>query len=96
MPCFLSSGCSNGSGVYQPGGHFNLGPDGLPQQNGTMTARFTCNIPLSAVTETSPGSGVWNLDHQVRPSMYGHGLFGDYTEVHTTDVRHARQRPRAC
>ena len=87
VPCFLSSGCSNGSGVYQPGGRFNLGPDGLPQQNGTMTARFTCNIPLSAVTETSPNSGVWNLDHQVRPSMYGHGLFGDYTEVHTTDVR---------
>jgi hypothetical protein len=57
VPCFLSSGCSNGSGVYQPGGHFNLGPNGLPQQNGTMTARFTCNIPLSAVTETSPGSG---------------------------------------
>jgi hypothetical protein len=87
VPCFLSSGCSNGSGVYQPGGHFNLDSNGNPQQNGTMTARFTCNIPLSAVTETSPGSGVWNLDQQVRPSMYGHGLFGDYTEVHTTDVR---------
>ena len=87
VPCFLSSGCSNGSGVYQPGGHFNLDSNGVPQQNGTMTARFTCNIPLSAVTETSPGSGVWNLDHAVRPSMYGHGLFGDYTEVHTTDVR---------
>lgn len=87
VPCFLSTGCSNGSGVYQPGGHFNLDSNGVPQQNGTMTARFTCNIPLSAVTETSPGSGVWNVDHQVRPSMYGHGLFGDYTEVHTTDVR---------
>src|SRR5262249_11865152 len=81
VPCFLNSpGCA-------PGGQFNLGTDGLPQQNGTMTARFTCNIPLSAVTETSPGSGVWNVDHQVRPSMYGHGLFGDYTEVHTTNVR---------
>jgi hypothetical protein len=87
VPCFLSSGCSNGSGVYQPGGVFDLGPNGLPQQHGTMTARFTCNIPKSAVTETSPGSGVWNLDHVVRPSMYGHGLFGDYTEVHTTNVR---------
>lgn len=52
-----------------------------------MTARFTCNIPRSAVAETSPGSGVWSLDHAVRPSMYGHGLFGDYTEVHTTNVR---------
>jgi hypothetical protein len=83
VPCFLSTpGCT-------PGGQFNLGPDGLPQQtpSNMQTARFTCNIPLSAVTETSPGSGVWNLDHQVRPSMYGHGLFGDYTEVHTTNVR---------
>jgi hypothetical protein len=83
VPCFLSTpGCT-------PGGQFNLGPDGLPQQTpgNTMTARFTCNIPLSTVRETSPGSGVWTLDHPVRPSMYGHGLFGDYTEVHTTNVR---------
>jgi hypothetical protein len=85
VPCFLSSGCSQPSGDYQPGGQFNLGADGLPQQNGTMTARFTCNIPRSAVTETSPG--VFDVDHQVRPSMYGHGLFGDYTEVHTANVR---------
>jgi hypothetical protein len=85
VPCFLSSGCSNLSGDYQPGGTFDLGSDGLPQQHGTMTARFTCNIPRSAVTETSPG--VFDVDHQVRPSMYGHGLFGDYTEVHTTNVR---------
>jgi hypothetical protein len=87
VPCFLSSGCSDSGGEYQPGGQFDLGSDGLPQANGTMTARFTCNVPKSAVTETSPGSGVWNLDHPVRPSMYGHGLFGDYTEVHTTNVR---------
>ncbi len=82
VPCFLNSpGCA-------PGGQFNIGSNGLPQgPNGTMTARFTCNIPLSAVDETSPGSGVWTLNHAVRPSMYGHGLFGDYTEVHTTDVR---------
>jgi hypothetical protein len=85
VPCFLSSGCSQPNGDYKPGGQFNLSPDGLPQQNGTMTARFTCNIPRSAVTETSPG--VFDVDHQVRPSMYGHGLFGDYTEVHTANVR---------
>ncbi len=79
VPCFLNSpNCA-------PGGQFNLGSDGLPQANGTMTARFTCNIPRSAVTETSPG--VFDVDHQVRPSMYGHGLFGDYTEVHTANVR---------
>jgi hypothetical protein len=83
VPCFLNSpGCA-------PGGQFDLGSDGLPRQTpgNFQTARFTCNIPKSAVTETSPGSGVWNLDHAVRPSMYGHGLFGDYTEVHTTNVR---------
>ena len=83
VPCFLSTPrCT-------PGGQFNLGSDGLPVRTpgNFQTARFTCNIPLSAVTETSPGSGVWNVDEQVRPSMYGHGLFGDYTEVHTTNVR---------
>jgi hypothetical protein len=79
VPCFLDSpGCA-------PGGKFDLGSDGLPQPNGTMNARFTCNIPRSAVTDT--GGGVFDVDHQVRPSMYGHGLFGDYTEVHTTNVR---------
>jgi hypothetical protein len=85
VPCFLSSGCSNPGGEYQPGGQFDLGSDGLPQANGTMTARFTCNIPRSAVTDT--GGGVFDVDHQVRPSMYGHGLFGDFTEVHTANVR---------
>jgi hypothetical protein len=85
VPCFMSSGCSDGSGTYVPGGHFNLGPDGLPQQNGTMTARFTCNVPRSAVADD--GVGGFQVDHTVRPSMYGHGLFGDYTEVHTADVR---------
>jgi hypothetical protein len=85
VPCFLSSGCSDSGGAYVPGGHFDLNSDGVPVQHGTMTARFTCNIPRSAVTETSPG--VFDVDHQVRPSMYGHGLFGDYTEVHTANVR---------
>ena len=81
VPCFLDSpGCA-------PGGKFTLGPDGLPVQTdgNFQTARFTCNIPRSAVTESSPG--VFDVDHPVRPSMYGHGLFGDYTEVHTTNVR---------
>jgi hypothetical protein len=81
VPCFLDSpDCV-------PGGKFTLGADGLPVRTpgNFQTARFTCNIPRSAVTETSPG--VFDVDHQVRPSMYGHGLFGDYTEVHTTNVR---------
>ena len=81
VPCFLDTpDCV-------PGGKFSLGPDGLPVRTpgNFQTARFTCNIPRSAVTETSPG--VFDVDHPVRPSMYGHGLFGDYTEVHTTNVR---------
>jgi hypothetical protein len=87
VPCFLSSGCNNSTPThdYVPGGTFDMGPDGLPRQHGTMTARFTCNIPRSAVTDT--GGGVFDVDQPVRPSMYGHGLFGDYTEVHTTNVR---------
>lgn len=51
----------------------------------TFTANFTCNIPQSAVTEGSPGS--YTVTDPVRSSMYGHGLFGDAGEVHTTDVR---------
>ena len=81
VPCYLDQpGCP-------PGSNYKLGPDGLPQRmpGNTIEARFTCNIPRSAVTETSPG--VFDVDHTVRPSMYGHGLFGDYTEVHTRNVR---------
>ena len=81
VPCYLDQpGCP-------PGSKYDLGPNGLPQRTpgNTMQARFTCNIPRSAVVETSPG--VFDVDHTVRPSMYGHGLFGDYTEVHTRNVR---------
>src|SRR5262249_35706812 len=82
VPCFLAA-----PGCDFPGGQFSLGSDGLPQRHGKMTARFDCNVPLSAVDETSPGSGVFTLNHAVRPSMDRHGLFGDYTEVNTKDVR---------
>jgi hypothetical protein len=57
------------TGDGSPGNTFNEGPDGLPRQNGTLTAPFDCIIPTSALT--TPG----------RPSLYGHGLFGDETEV---------------
>jgi hypothetical protein len=83
VPCYIHPDCEAASA-----GRFSLGPNGLPKRTGGVyNARFTCNIPLSAVNESAPGSGVWTVDHKVRPSMYGHGLFGDYTEVHTTDVR---------
>src|SRR5262245_51354370 len=83
VPCFLDTdGCD-------PGSRFTIGPDGLPVRTpgNMMTARFTCNIPKSLVHETTPGNGDWVVDKTARTSMYGHGLFGDYTEVHTGDVR---------
>jgi hypothetical protein len=83
VPCYLNQvGCPSGS-------RFNLGADGLPhQQPGNFyTANFTCNIPRSAVREQTPGAGDWKVVRQDRTSMYGHGLFGDAGEVHTTNVR---------
>ena len=65
------------------------GTDGLPTQasgaGSVYHARFTCNIPQSAVTRTGPAN--YQVAQTDRPSMYGHGLFGDYTEVHTQNVR---------
>ncbi len=81
VPCYLDQpGCPSGS-------RFDLGPDGMPQRipGNTITARFTCNIPRSAVQDD--GSGGFEVAHKVRPSLYGHGLFGDYTEVHSQNVR---------
>jgi len=83
VPCYLDQpGCP-------PGSKFNLGPDGMPRQTpgNTYTANFTCNIPKSAVHEQTPGAGDWEVTHQDRTSMYGHGLFGDAGEVHTKNVR---------
>ncbi len=81
VPCYLDQpGCP-------PGARYHLGSDGLPQRipQNTMQARFTCNIPRSAVTDGGGGTPV--VAEPARPSMYGHGLFGDYTEVHTGNVR---------
>jgi hypothetical protein len=83
VPCYLDEpGCPSGS-------RYNLGPNGLPQQmpGNAYTANFTCNIPRSAVHQTSPGSGEFEVVRQDRTSMYGHGLFGDAGEVHTQNVR---------
>ncbi len=53
-----------------PGGRFVLGPDGLPRrQPGTFTAQFVCNLPAAAAATPA------------RMALYGHGLFGDLTEV---------------
>jgi hypothetical protein len=71
VPCYLDQpGCP-------PGSRFRLGADGLPQRipGNTYEAAFICNIPRSA-TPT----------HPARPSLYGHGLFGDAGEVGADNV----------
>ena len=65
VPCFLFPNCG-------PGGTMHLDAEGNPIQNGTWTANFDCIIPDS-VTTGPAGSG--------RPSLYGHGLLGDASEV---------------
>jgi hypothetical protein len=66
VPCFMTPDCS-------PGGVANLGGDGLPHQNGTWTAPFECTIPRSGIDGPSPQALV--------PYVYGHGLFGDGTQI---------------
>jgi hypothetical protein len=52
------------------GGKFVLGPDGMPEQNGTAEFPFVVLIPISA-TEGTPGI----------PMQNGHGLFGTRNQV---------------
>jgi len=65
VPCFLFPSCA-------PGGTMVLGPEGTPVENGVWTANFECIIPVSAATGPAESA---------RPSLYGHGLFGDASEV---------------
>lgn len=65
VPCYLFPDCG-------PGGTFQLDAGGAPLQNGTWTANFDCIVPTS-VASGPAGVG--------RPSLYGHGLFGDAGEV---------------
>ena len=71
VPCFLDAPkCVSGS-------RFRLSPAGLPvrTRGNFYEARFICNIPRSA-TPVRPA----------RPSLYGHGLFGDAGEVGADNV----------
>jgi hypothetical protein len=71
VPCYLDQpGCP-------PGSRFRLGRDGLPVRlpGNTTQATFICNIPRSA-TPAAPA----------RPSLYGHGLFGDAGEAGAENV----------
>ncbi len=81
VPCYLNQAdCPSGS-------RFDLGADGLPQRipGNTYEARFGCNIPRSAVTETTPGN--FDVSDAALSTMYGHGLFGEYDEVFSQNVR---------
>jgi hypothetical protein len=72
VPCYLTNGCA-------PGGQFTFNKQGLPAQQGTTTASFTCRIPRSALDPANPP--------QARPSLYGHGLLGSASEVNAGNVR---------
>ncbi|CAN5603430.1 hypothetical protein BH10ACT11_BH10ACT11_14580 [soil metagenome] len=67
VPCYLVPDC-------QPGGKFKLNSDGLPRRNGNYTANFICIVPQRAVGAPGP--------ENVRPAIYGHGLFGSASEVY--------------
>src|SRR6185369_9569695 len=61
------------------GERLQYGADGLPEQNGSYTASFVCNIPNAVVS----GETVV----PARASVYGHGLLGNNTEVSAGNVR---------
>jgi hypothetical protein len=68
VPCFLDQpGCP-------PGSRFRLDQHGRPQRiPGNVTpANFECIIPRSAIA---------GGPHRLRPSLYGHGLLGNASEV---------------
>jgi hypothetical protein len=81
VPCYMTDpdGPSGPKQPCDPGAVLNLDANGKPVQNGFYDARFGCNIPRSAVTETSPGN--FEVANQYRTSLYGHGLFGEYLEA---------------
>jgi hypothetical protein len=72
VPCYLTNGCA-------PGASFRFNKRGLPRRMGTMSAKFYCNIPRSALDPASPA--------KARVSLYGHGLLGEATEIDAGNVR---------
>jgi hypothetical protein len=76
VPCYLNEeGCPTDS-------TFDLDADEKPIRTpgNEFTARFKCNIPESAI---SGGEVI----EPIRPSLYGHGLFNEYFEVNSGNVR---------
>jgi len=72
VPCYLTMGCA-------PGASFRFDKRGLPRRMGTMSAKFFCNIPRSALDPASAP--------KARVSLYGHGLLGEATEIDAGNVR---------
>ena len=75
VPLYLTGTGAPGARMsYAP----DAGPDALPVRNGSITARFVCNIPRSATEHgadpVSPARGV----------VYGHGLLGAYTQANSS------------
>jgi hypothetical protein len=74
VPCFLDQpGCP-------PGSRFDLDESGAPQRiPGNFTdANFECIIPRSAIA---------GGPHKLRPSLYGHGLLGNASEVESEKLQ---------
>lgn len=97
VPCYLDIAGVPDPDPANPDGYPNgcpsgatmkLDPDGLPVRTpgATFTARFVCNIPRSSVSSTP---GPIDATDVSRPSLYGHGLFGDYYELNR--ARNVRQ-----
>ncbi len=107
VPCFIFPSCSvpNEAAVTAPSpigdelpldsvpanagtGHFILngsGPYAVPRENPQpLEARVVCNIPRQALQANNPV--------QVRPSLYGHGLFGSGGEVNAGNVKDMSSR----
>jgi hypothetical protein len=76
VPCFLFPSCA-------PGGTMVLSPQGTPIENGVWSANFDCIIPAVATTGAA---------ETARPSLYGHGLFGEAKEVASDPQRSLSQR----
>jgi hypothetical protein len=72
VPCFLTNGC-------QPGGRFTFDRQGRPEQRGTTSFRYFCNIPRSALDPAAPP--------KARPALYGHGLLGNPAEFDASNVK---------
>ncbi|HUP92967.1 MAG TPA: hypothetical protein VM074_12035 [Solimonas sp.] len=61
--------------------------DGLPDQNGTLSTQFTCNIPHAALAGKDFASATAADVRPARAGIYGHGLLGGQGEVNQDQLR---------